>query len=51
MSDNKFFYANDERKNDNSKNIKVTAFKEQLSLNIILEITLLKHENIRLLTD
>ena len=26
------FYANDERKNDNSKNINVTAFKEQLSL-------------------
>ena len=29
---NKFFYANDERKNDNSKNINVTAFKEHLSL-------------------
>ena len=29
---NKFFYGNDERKNDNSKNINATAFKEHLSL-------------------
>ena len=38
MSDNKLFYANDERKNDNSKNIKVTAFKEQLSLTLFLKL-------------
>ena len=33
MSNNNefFFWTNDERKNDNSKNINVTAFKEQLS--------------------
>ena len=29
---NNFFYANDERKNDNSKNINIPAFKERLSL-------------------
>ena len=28
---NKFFYANDERKNDSSKNINVPGFKEHLS--------------------
>ena len=38
MSDNKLFYANDERKNGNSKNIKVTAFKEQLSLTLFLKL-------------
>ena len=34
MSNNKFFYENDERKNGNSKNINVTGFKEQLSLTL-----------------
>ena len=47
---NKFFYAIDERKKDNSKN-NVTAFKEHLSPYTILEIILFKHENIRLLID
>ena len=31
---NKFFYANDERKNGNSKNFNVPAFKEHLSLTL-----------------
>ena len=35
---NKFFYANDERKNDNSKNINVTAFKEHLSLTLFSKL-------------
>ena len=36
---NKFFYANDEeRKNDNSKNINVPAFKEHLSLTLFLRL-------------
>ena len=38
MSNNKFFYENDERKNGNSKNINVTAFKEQLSLTLFSEL-------------
>ena len=38
MSHNKSFYANDERKNDNSKNINVTAFKEQLSLTLFSKL-------------
>ena len=35
---NQFFYANDERKNDNSKNINVTAFKEHLSLTLLSKL-------------
>ena len=31
---NKFFYANDESKKDNSKNSNVTAFKEHLSITL-----------------
>ena len=46
-----FFRANDERKKDNSKNIKVTAFNRTIISYIILEIILFKHENIRLLMD
>ena len=38
MSNNKFFYANDERKNDSSKNINITAFKEQLSLTLFSKL-------------
>ena len=38
MSNNKFFYENDERKNGNSKNINVTAFKEQLSLTLFSKL-------------
>ena len=35
---NKFFYANDDRKNGNSKNINVTAFKEHLSLTLFSKL-------------
>ena len=35
---NQFFYANDERKNDNSKNINVTVLKELLSLALFLKL-------------
>ena len=33
-----FFYANDERKIDNSKNINVPAFKEHLSLTLFSKL-------------
>ena len=32
------FYANDERNNDNSKNINVPAFKEHLSLTLFSKL-------------
>ena len=35
---NKIFYANDERKNDNSKNVNVTAFKEHLSFTLFSKL-------------
>ena len=35
---NEFFYANDGRKNDNSKNINVPAFKEHLSLTLFSKL-------------
>ena len=35
---NKIFYANDERKNDNSKSINVTAFKEHLSFTLFSKL-------------
>ena len=37
-------------KNDNSKNINLTAFKEQLSITFFSNLVF-KHENIRLLID
>ena len=37
-------------KNGNSKNINVTAFKEQLSITLFSNLVF-KHENIRLLID
>ena len=33
-----FFYANDERKNHNNKNINVAAFKEHLSLTLFSKL-------------
>ena len=51
IDNNEFlFRANDENKNGNSKNINVTAFKEQLSITLFLNCVF-KHENIRLLID
>ena len=52
MSNNKefLFRANDESKNGNSKNINVTAFKEQLSI-VLFKNSLFRHENTRLLID
>ena len=35
---NKFFDGNDERRNDNSKNVNVTAFKEHLSLTLFSKL-------------
>ena len=35
---NKFFYANDERKIDNNKNINIAAFKEHLSLTLFSKL-------------
>ena len=43
MSD-KFFYVNDERKNGNSKNINVPAFKEHLSLTLFSNLHSLSME-------
>ena len=37
-------------KNGNSKNVNVTAFKEQLSITLFSNLVF-KHENIRLLID
>ena len=37
-------------KNGNSKNINVTAFKEQISITLFSNL-MFKHENIRLLID
>ena len=52
MSNNNefLFRANDESKNDNSKNINVTAFMEQLSITMFSNLVF-KHANIGLLID
>ena len=52
MSNNNefLFRVNDESDNGSSKNINVTAFKEQLTITLFSNLVF-KHENIRLLID